>query len=143
MLAPCTHPYLDPLGLRASQGTPVCTEPVTEYSKVLATTLSSHALSITTHYIRDIFKCSVQIPASLTMAIYHRQFRWPAMSGARRAFRIFSLHLWACFSVRRRTHSVGTGGDQGQRHLGRLRCNQVQHPTLFHLEPAAPPGLPH
>jgi hypothetical protein len=52
---------------------------VTEYGEVLAATSSSHTLSITTHYIWDVFKCSVHIPTSLATAIYHGQFRWPTM----------------------------------------------------------------
>jgi hypothetical protein len=79
-----------PAGYADAQGTLVRTAPVTEYGEVLAATSSSHALSVTTHYIRDVFKCSVHIPASLATAIYHGQFRWPTMF-TRGAFSIFSL----------------------------------------------------
>jgi hypothetical protein len=77
-------------GYSDAQGTLLRTEPVTEYGEVLAATSSSHALSVTVHYIRDVFKCSVLIPASLATAIYHGQFRWPSMF-SRGAFSIFSL----------------------------------------------------
>jgi hypothetical protein len=77
-------------GYADAQGLLLRTEPVTEYGEVLAATSSSHALSVTVHYIRDVFKCSVLIPASLATAIYHGQFRWPSMF-SRGAFSIFSL----------------------------------------------------
>jgi hypothetical protein len=77
-------------GYSDAQGTLLRTEPVTEYGEVLAATSSSHALSVTVHYIRDVFKCSVIIPASLATAIYHGQFRWPSMF-SRGAYSIFSL----------------------------------------------------
>jgi hypothetical protein len=73
-----------------AQGTLVRTEPVIEYSEVLAATLSSHALSVTTHYIREVCKCSVHIPVSLATAIYHGQFRCPMMLSLG-AFSIFLL----------------------------------------------------
>lgn len=79
-----------PSGYADSNGTLLRTEPVAEYAEVLATTSSSHALSVTMHYMRDIFKCSVQIPASLANSIYHGQFRWSSMF-SRGAFSIFSL----------------------------------------------------
>jgi hypothetical protein len=80
-----------PAGYADGQGILVRMEPVTNYGKVLAATSSSHALSVTTHYIVwDVFKCSVRIPASLATAIYHGQFRWPTMF-TRGAFSIFSL----------------------------------------------------
>lgn len=77
-------------GYADAQGKLLRTDPVTEYGEVLAATSSSHALSVTVHYIRDVFKCSALIPASLATAIYHGQFRWPSMF-SRGAFSIFSL----------------------------------------------------
>jgi hypothetical protein len=77
-------------GYMDAQGNLLRTEPVNEYGEVLAATSSSHALSVTVHYIRDVFKCSVLVPASLATAIYHGQFRWPSMF-SRGAFSIFSL----------------------------------------------------
>jgi hypothetical protein len=71
-------------GYANAQGKLLHIDPVTEYGKVLvATLLSSHALSATVHYIRDVVKC-------LATAIYHGQFRWPLMF-SRGAFSIFSL----------------------------------------------------
>jgi hypothetical protein len=81
---------LAPAGYANGQGILFRTKPVPEYGEVLATTSSSHALSVTTHYIWDVFKCSVHIPASLATAICHGQFRWPSMF-TRGAFSIFSL----------------------------------------------------
>jgi hypothetical protein len=53
-------------GCANAQGLLLRTEPVTEYGEVLAATLSSNALlSVTVHYIHDVFKCSILIPASL------------------------------------------------------------------------------
>jgi hypothetical protein len=79
-----------PAGYADSQGILTHTEPVTEYGEVLAATSSSHALSVTAYYIRDVFKCSIHIPASLATALYHGQFCWPTMF-ARSAFSIFSV----------------------------------------------------
>jgi hypothetical protein len=81
---------LTPAGYANGQGILFRTEPVPKYGEVLAATSSSHALSVTTHYIQDVFKCSVHIPASLATAIYYGQFRWPTMF-TRGAFSIFSL----------------------------------------------------
>jgi hypothetical protein len=47
-------------------------------------------LSVSTHYIPDVFKCLVYIPASLAMAIYHGQFCWPTVFSWG-ALSIFSL----------------------------------------------------
>jgi hypothetical protein len=66
-------------GYANTQGLLLCTEPITAYGEVLAATSSSHALSVMVHYIREVFKCSVLIPASLATAIYHGQFCWPSM----------------------------------------------------------------
>jgi metal-dependent HD superfamily phosphatase/phosphodiesterase len=63
---------------------------VPKYGEVPAATLASQALSVTTHYIWDVFKCSVHIPTSLATAVYHGQFRWPTMF-TQGAFSIFSL----------------------------------------------------
>jgi hypothetical protein len=79
-----------PTGYPDAQGILVRTEPVTKYGEVLAATLSSHALSVTNHYIWDVLKCSAHIPASLATAIYHGQFCWPTMF-TRGAFSIFLL----------------------------------------------------
>jgi hypothetical protein len=79
-----------PSGYADANGLLLRTDPVAEYAEVLAATSSSHALSVTMHYMRDVFKCSVQIPASLANSIYHGQFRWSSMF-SRGAFSIFSL----------------------------------------------------
>jgi hypothetical protein len=78
------------LGYADANGILLRTKPVAEYAEVLSATSSSHALSVTMHYMRDIFKCSVQIPASLANSVYHGQFRWSSMF-SRGTFSIFSL----------------------------------------------------
>jgi hypothetical protein len=77
-------------GYADAQGILTRSEPLTKYGEVLAATSSSHALSVTAHYIWDVFKCSVHIPTSHARALYHGQFRWPTMF-ARAAFSIFSV----------------------------------------------------